>query len=207
MKFQDLTREISNESLPFPGDPPVLLTSEADWEHDRFRLRNLSFSSHQGTHVDAPAHVLERGAYLKDFPLEIFSGPARVLKLGKMGPKSAVTREMLTMFEGIFEGCERLLISAQWRGNYFEDSPFFTQEAARWLASRSQPLLLGFDWPSPDEFGDEDLPNHRILLSKSLLFIENLTNLETLPQRFHLTAFPLSLRDAEGAPVRAVAQF
>jgi len=48
MKFQDLTREISNESLPFPGDPPVLLTSEADWEHDRFRLRILSFPSNQG---------------------------------------------------------------------------------------------------------------------------------------------------------------
>lgn len=207
MKFQDLTREISNNSLSFPGDPPVRLTDEANWERDQLRLRNLSFSSHQGTHVDAPAHVLERGAFLKDFPLEIFSGPARILKLGKLGPKSAVTREMLAAFDKTIANCERLLFSAHWNGDYFEDSPFFTPEAAKWLAAQSQILLVGFDWPSPDEFGDEDLPIHKILLSKSLLFIENLTNLETLPAKFHLTAFPLSLHDAEGSPVRAVAQF
>ncbi len=185
----------------------MLLTDEANWERDRFRLRNLSFSSHQGTHVDAPAHVLERGAFLNEFPLEVFSGPAKILKLGKLGSKSAITREMIAMFDETINNCERLLFSAQWRGDYFEDSPFFTMEAAQWLAAQSQLLLIGFDWPSPDEFGDEDLPIHKILLNGSLLFIENLTNLETLPPEFHLTAFPLSFHEAEGSPIRAVAQF
>lgn len=207
MKFQDLTREISNESIPFPGDPPVLLTNETDWERDRLRLRNLSFSSHQGTHVDAPAHVLERGPYLNEIPLEIFSGPARVLRFGKVAPRTAITREMLETFEEEFLDCERMLFSAVWEGRFFEDAPFFTFEAARWLTELPNLLLIGFDWPSPDEFEEDDLTIHREFLSKGLLFIENLTNLEKLPRDFHLSAFPISLREADGAPVRAVARF
>lgn len=207
MHYLDLTREISNDSRPYPGDPPVLLTTEAVIERDGFQVRNLSFSSHQGTHIDAPAHVMPGGMVLNDFPLEVFAGPARVLKLGRMRPRTAITREMLEMFDSEFRGCERMLFSARWGGEYFEDAPFFTPEAARWLVAQSQLLLLGFDWPSPDEFGDEDLTVHRIFLSKGLIFVENLMNLEDLPARFTLSAFPLSLKDAEGAPVRAVASW
>ena len=205
MKYLDLTREILNDSRPYPGDPPVILTPEAVIERDGFQVRNLSFSSHQGTHIDAPAHVMPGGMVLNDFPLEIFSGPARVLKLGQMGPRTAITREMLEAFDSEFQGCERMLFSAQWDGDFFEDAPFFTTAAARWLVGHAELLMLGFDWPSPDEYGDEDLTIHRIFLSKGLIFVENLTNLEKLPARFTLAAFPLSLKDAEGAPVRAVA--
>ncbi|MGN1274031.1 MAG: cyclase family protein [Thermoguttaceae bacterium] len=165
MHYQDLTREISNDSRPYPGDPPVLLTTEAVIERDGFQVRNLSFSSHQGTHIDAPAHVMPGGMVLNDFPLEVFAGPARVLKLGRMRPRTAITREMLEMFDSEFRGCERMLFSARWVGEYFEDAPFFTPEAARWLVAQSQLLLLGFYWPSPDEFGDEDLTIHPIFLS------------------------------------------
>ncbi|MBP3694895.1 MAG: cyclase family protein [Thermoguttaceae bacterium] len=207
MKFLDLTREISESSPVYPGDPPVLLTSEAEWERDGIRLRNLSFSSHQGTHIDAPAHVLESGAFLNAFPLEVFSGPARVLKLGKVRPRTALTREMLETFEEIFRECPRILFSASWEGRQFEDAPFFTPEAALWLTRQEHILLLGFDWASPDAFEDEDLPIHRILLAERLLFIENLTNLEKLPDEFRLTAFPISFDQADGAPVRAVAEF
>lgn len=207
MNFLDLTREISETSRPFPGDPPVLLTAEAELERDGCRVRNLSFSSHQGTHIDAPAHVFPRGPYLDAFPLETFSGSARVLKLGKMGPRTAIVREMLEPFQELCEESERLLISARFTGDFFEDAPFFTPEAARWLTERKNLLLLGFDWPSPDEFGDEDLPIHRILLGKGLIFIENLTNLERLPRKFQLSAFPLSLHEAEGAPARVVAAY
>ncbi|MBE6425689.1 MAG: cyclase family protein [Planctomycetaceae bacterium] len=207
MKFLDLTREISESSPVYPGDPPVLLTAEAEMERDGVRLRNLSFSSHQGTHVDAPAHVFSGGAYLDAFPLEVFSGPARVLKLGKVRPRTAITREMLEMFDEVFRECPRVLFSASWEGRQFEDAPFFTREAAVWLTRQEHLLLLGFDWPSPDAFDDVDLPIHRCLLSERVLFIENLTNLERLPREFRLTAFPLSLHEAEGAPVRAVAEF
>ncbi|MDO4628457.1 MAG: cyclase family protein [Planctomycetia bacterium] len=209
MKYWDLTREISPESVPYPGDPPVVFTAETEIERDSFRLRNLSFSSHIGTHIDAPAHVFSEGKCLNDFPLEIFIGPATIFKLGKVRPKTAITREMLELFsesfQETFQECSHLLFSAQWDGDFFEDAPFFTLEAARWLVGKAQLLLIGFDWPSPDEFGDEDLPIHREFLRHDLLFVENLTNLETLPTQFQFTSLPLSLQDAEGAPCRAIA--
>ncbi len=205
MKYWDLTREISPEMVPYPGDPHVVFTEEAEIEKDGFRLRNVSFSSHIGTHIDAPAHVFREGKYLNDFPLDVFSGTATILKLGKVRPRTAITREMLELFSERFYGCSHLLFSAQWDGDFFEDAPFFTLEAARWLVEKSELSLIGFDWSSPDEFGDEDLPIHREFLSRELLFVENLTNLETLSDRFQFTALPISLYKAEGALCRAIA--
>ena len=51
----------------------------------------------------------------------------------------------------------------------------------------------------------EGVPAHHALLGADRLVIENLTNLDGLPDRFELGAYPLAL-DADGAPVRAVAR-
>ena len=47
---------------------------------------------------------------------------------------------------------------------------------------------------------------HKALLGNGLVIVENLTNLEALPaEGFHVSCFPLAIRDADGSPVRAVA--
>ncbi|MEI8006019.1 MAG: hypothetical protein WCI48_07415 [Bacteroidota bacterium] len=53
---------------------------------------------------------------------------------------------------------------------------------------------------------EECLPNHFIFLRKEILLIENLTNLDKLPESgFTLQCFPLKVANADGSPVRAVA--
>ena len=78
------------------------------------------------------------------------------------------------------------------------------------LADDAAPLLLdsgaglvGTDAPSLDE---PPYPAHHLLLGAGLLFAENLTNLDALgPGRVMCAFLPLSLPEADGAPMRAVA--
>jgi arylformamidase len=52
----------------------------------------------------------------------------------------------------------------------------------------------------------ESLPNHNIFLGKEILLIENLTNLDKLPESsFLFYTIPLKIENADGSPVRAFA--
>jgi kynurenine formamidase len=48
---------------------------------------------------------------------------------------------------------------------------------------------------------------HRTLLEKDveIVIVEGLRNLDQLPERFTLSAFPLNVKGRDGSPVRAVA--
>jgi arylformamidase len=52
----------------------------------------------------------------------------------------------------------------------------------------------------------ENLPNHYIFLGKEILLIENLTNLDKLPDgEFIFQCLPLKVENADGSPIRAIA--
>jgi kynurenine formamidase len=88
---------------------------------------------------------------------------------------------------------------------YDSGYPVLSTPAAAWLAGF--PLKgVGFDAPSADAPGSCDLPVHRLLLGRGMVIVENLANLEALPDgAFTFLCLPLPLADAEGAPARAAA--
>jgi kynurenine formamidase len=50
------------------------------------------------------------------------------------------------------------------------------------------------------------MPNHHILLGSEIILIENLTNLDVLPDGiFMFQCLPLKIEHADGSPVRAIA--
>jgi len=53
----DLTQTISENLEVYPGDPPVEVHTVSTLE-DGFVLERVCMSSHGGTHLDAPWHVL-----------------------------------------------------------------------------------------------------------------------------------------------------
>ena len=82
MVLYDISVPIS-PSLPcFPGDPPVRLSKlPVPAEGKPFRITRLSFGSHTGTHVDAPAHLLADGTTVDDIPLTLLIGHCLVVDL------------------------------------------------------------------------------------------------------------------------------
>ncbi|SNZ16254.1 Kynurenine formamidase [Natronoarchaeum philippinense] len=104
--------------------------------------------------------------------------------------------------------------SAYWGTDQYFDHPYLSADAAAALAEAG--LHVGVDTPNVDPTpsatgaGSDDepegFPAHRELLGSDRLLVENLHNLGALPERFELCAYPLPIRDADGAPVRAVAR-
>ena len=82
-----------------------------------------------------------------------------------------------------------------------------TAEAARFVASL--PLKgVGEDSISLDPCDSADFPNHMALLGADFVNTENLTGIDALiGKRFTFLTMPLKFENADGAPVRAIAEF
>lgn len=200
--MQDLTHRLDDSTPVYPGDPPVELRPHATHEADGYRVTRVSLGSHAGTHVDAPAHTEPDGATLDAFPPERFSFDARLVDLRARSAGARIGVDDLPSVD-----CDLLVLRTGWDVHWgtdrYADHPALTPAAAAQCADEGYDV--GLDAPSPDPHGSADLPAHRALLGANRLLLENLTNLDDLPRRFRLHAYPLALADADGAPVRAVA--
>ncbi|MDO4575319.1 MAG: cyclase family protein [Planctomycetia bacterium] len=219
MLYIDLTLPISNDAPPFPGDTPPYITTDKTIEKDGFQVQTWTLSSHQGTHIDAPAHVFPKGKCLSDYPLSKFIRPLGALFSSETEPApnleiSFSDRDMEKL-DGSFTSGSVLIFLSGWREiaeknhyDYFRDAPSLKPEFAEWIASQKF-SMFGMDLPSPDWFNDSNLTCHKILLKQDILLLENLYHPENLRKgaghHLMIHAVPLSVRNAEASPVRVFA--
>lgn len=88
MKIIDLTQTIEAGMKVYEGDPEVKIKQVQTIKKHGWKLNLLSFGSHTGTHVDAPAHMHEGAATLDQLPLEKFIGEAQVVTPKNDFPKN-----------------------------------------------------------------------------------------------------------------------
>ncbi len=210
---RDCSHELDTTTTVYPGDPPVERTPHATHDADGFRVTRLELGTHSGTHVDAPAHTEPDGRTLDEFPIETFEFDALLIDCCD---KSA--REPIELADLPESTDDTLLVfhtgwDTHWGTDAYFDHPYLSAETAAWCADHDYHVAidaLNVD-PTPSENANPDepegVPSHHALLGSDRLIVENLTNLDGLPRRFTLSAFPLSVKDADGAPVRAVAKF
>ena len=203
MRAVDLTHVIREGMPVYPGTAPPTLTPASSLARDGYRETELSVWSHTGTHMDAPAHLLAEGAALDRIPLRRFAGPAALLDCRGAEHITAQRVRELPLGE-----LEFVILRTGWEAlfgkeAYYRDYPVLTHDAARLLADAGL-SGVGVDAISLDPV-DAPLENHRIVLGAGLVIVENLRNLDMLPERFLFTAMPLLYENADGAPVRAAA--
>ncbi len=202
----DLSPTLSPDLPVWPGDPAVRiirLASVADG--DAFSLTELALSAHTGTHVDAPAHYLPDGAGVDTMPLDALVGPALVIDTGDADPITAATLAALD----IPNSTERLLFRTRNSARGLMHSPDFhtdfvaiAADGARWLVERGV-KLVGMDYFSVAPY-DHLAPTHRILLEAGVVIVEGLNLIDVTPGPYQFVCLPLKLKDADGAPARAI---
>jgi kynurenine formamidase len=203
----DLTHTITETMPVYPGSLPPALRQTATVEQDGFAVTQVSFNTHLGTHIDAPAHMLEDGATLDKLGANHFVGMACVIDTTD---KTIIERGFLESRAASLAGCEFLLFYTGWdrfwgQPKYFEEFPVLAPGATRWLAEQGL-KGVGFDACSVDPVGSTQFTNHLVLFKAGMLSIENLTGLAPLVgKRFLFSCLPLKLEAADGCPVRAVA--
>ena len=206
----DLTHTITQDIPIYPGTPVPALAPACTLTKDGFRETLLTFSSHTGTHMDAPAHLLQDGRTLDQMPMSQFSGRATVLDVSGEGP--VITEAFLRSNYDAIHSADYILFYTGWedrwgRENFLEDSfPVPDGEAARYLISRGL-KGVGTDAVSIDRIADGHLPIHRLLLKDSVLILENLCLKKVRGRKdFLFFALPMKFQNTDGAPIRAFAE-
>ncbi len=74
----DLTQPFDSKLPVYPGDPLFSCRQSHTVPRDGYSVHALSYSSHVGTHVDAPSHFFANGATIDQLPLSTFIVPALV---------------------------------------------------------------------------------------------------------------------------------
>lgn len=204
----DLTHTLKDNVTVYPGTPLPLFPDLCTIENDGFAEKRISITTHTGTHIDAPAHILPGSKTLDQFPLDKFIGKGTVVDCTKT---STITLSLLQSKKEQIRNADFVLFYTGWQEkwntpHYFGPFPTLTTEAVEWLLQF--PLkALGFDVLSVDSMTDETLPNHHLLLREEVLIIENLTHLDKLTGKdFQLYCIPLKIENADAAPARVFAQ-
>lgn len=82
MKIIDLSQPIYDKMPVYPGDPEVIIQEVQTIEKNGWNMRNMTFSTHIGTHVNVPYHAVQTGAKLDSFSLDRFVGQTELYKKG-----------------------------------------------------------------------------------------------------------------------------
>ncbi|MBV5328809.1 MAG: cyclase family protein [Chlorobium sp.] len=209
MNIIDLTHSLEPGMPVYPGTPPPLFQELFSFADQGFRERQITLTTHTGTHLDVPSHILERGDDLDSFSVQHFAGPAAVISLNCSPTTRLAIGDIEAHLPSLRE-CDFLLLSSGWSRywgseKYFTGYPVLSMEAASALAGLGL-KGIGVDMISVDDPDAHDLPVHRIFLEKRIILVENLANLEKLPPvGFDFFCMPLKLSRSEASPVRAIA--
>lgn len=210
-RLVDLSHPLEHGQCNFPFDPKISVLVHNTVASIGYNITQISLSTHQGTHLDAPFHFYDDGKTIDQMRLEQFYGPAALVDLAPgtcLPPKTPLSLEMFQPHADQFQPGAKVIYRTGWdrqfgRPEFFSEFPTLTLEAARWMAER-RIGLLGMDTPTPSTDWKEC---HHILLRKGveMVIVEGLARLEQLPARFVFIGFPLNIKGRDGAPIRAVA--
>lgn len=198
MDIIDVSVAIHPGMVTYPGDPQVRTErAAAIADGDAANLTRLDFGVHSGTHVDAPAHFIERGQGADALPLDLFVGPCVVVDA------TAVETEIDESLVDGLDGAERVLFKTRnselWaRDSFEEDFVRIGPAAARALVARGV-RLVGIDYLS---VGDPE--THTTLLGAGVAALEGLDLRGVEPGEYRLVCAPLKLVGSDGAPARAL---
>jgi kynurenine formamidase len=187
---------------------------------DPYQVTIISLSVHAFTHVDTPLHIAPDKITIDKVPLEHLAGPAALLDLTYVQANQEIDRSDLERVGGHIQKGDIVLLKTAWdqkrnpkSRHYWSEAPYVGEEAAIWLAK--QPIkAVGFDFPQdyvireipPRHPPPEEMPTHHHILGKGIYLVEYLCNLHQIKrERITFFAVPLKVRNAEGAPTRALA--
>ncbi len=218
-RFVDLTHPLDEEVPTWTGSCGFRHEIKMDYDEG---LRVMTYKMHAGvgTHMDAPSHFFREGKNIGDLPLEQLITPLFHINCAhNQDPNFLLTVEQILAFEKkhrkILSGSS-VVLSTGWAKKWKDVQayrnpdaqgkmhfPGFHKEAAALLVERAV-AGIGIDTLSPDG-SNEGFPVHEHILGAGKYILENLTNLQQVPETgAFLIALPIKVRIGAEACVRAI---
>ncbi len=165
LEFTELSHVWGHGVPSMPGHPDVLMHRSVKHAQYGVMATRLRMVMHTGTHMNAPLHLIQRGAGIGDLPLDRHFGNGVVIGIPKgrwelIGPQDfeAATPAIGTGdFVVVVTGWHRQYSDSL---KYFGDSPGLSKEGAEWLVARGI-KLFATDTPQVDHPLATSLAGHR----------------------------------------------
>jgi kynurenine formamidase len=216
LRVVDLTRTLAEDSVLWPGTPPLEVVAGESIEQDGSFTRRVTLDEHSGTHFDAPSHFAPGAWHVADVPASRLVCPLHVIDISSRarGDASAV----LTVADVVGHESEHgpvtegsaVFLRTDWvtpPGGAVLDFPGFGVAAARLLVEERGVVGLGIDTLGIDPGSASDFPVHRdVSLQKGVWHVENLTGLSGVPAvgAWAVVGVP-RVSGASGFPARVLA--
>ena len=240
----DLTLPIESNMAPIPGlriyaDNPsrvsvIAAITEAQKEllqaeglslsnnlavNGRSMISVLSILVHDGTHIDAPRHMLERGYPVDQVPLGQVAKEGVLINLANKGPNSTVSVKDI-LDTGVELSPNRIpVINTGWtetmwgKPEFWTQMPYLEAGVGELMASKGVPAVAIDVFPEKALWrgvkldpGEVWVANHLALFEKGIPLIQFVTNMSQIGgKRFVLVALPLKIKGGDASPARVVA--
>ncbi len=205
----DLSIPLTEDTPVYPGDSLPQIIPASSLEKEGYNLHQLRITTHTGTHLDAPAHLLAGGLTLDRLDLSLFAAEGVVVPVPGKQPGEEITLNDLPGPDKLLSPGMAVLFHTGWSKKagckQYYRHPYLSEEACQYLLGQGI-RTFGIDTISIDPPDSTDFPVHRLIAANEGVIIENLANLEkvTFPHPLIL-CLPLPLKSSDGSPVRAVA--
>lgn len=231
-RLVDLTHAFNEQTIYWPTAPSRFELETLAFGETRDGYFYSAFSictpEHGGTHLDAPIHFSAQGLANHKLPLTTLIAHGVVIDVSD---KAAEDRDYRLSVDDVlaFEAEHGqippggiILLRTGWSRfwpnteAYLGDDtpgdasrlsfPSYGEAAAMLLVNERRAALLGVDTASIDYGKSTDFIVHRVAAARNVGGLENLTNLDKLPETgFTVLALPMKIQGGSGGPVRAVA--
>ncbi len=240
----DLTLPIESNMAPIPGLKPYLdnpsrvnvISSITEAQRETLRAEGMTLSNdhavngrsmisvlsilvHNGTHIDAPRHMVEKGISVDKMPVAQFVKEGVLINLPDKGANSVVTVKDIAESGVAIRANTIVMINTGWtdkmwgKPGFWEQMPYLERGVAAYVISKGAAGLAIDVFPEKPLWrgvkldpGEVWIANHLALMEKNLPLIQFVTNLSQIGNnRFTVVAAPLAIKGGDASPVRVVA--
>jgi kynurenine formamidase len=202
----DLTLPIESNMAPIPGLKPYLdnpsrvnvISSITEAQKEALRAEGMTLSSdhavngrsmisvlsilvHNGTHIDAPRHMMEKGMSVDRMPVSQFVKPGVLINLPDKGPNSVVTVKDVAESGVEIRRDTIVMINTGWtdkmwgKPGFWEQMPYLERGVAEFVANKGAAGLAIDVFPEKPLWrgvkldpGEVWIANHLALMQKNL---------------------------------------
>ena len=196
--------QVLRPALPgWPGEPGFALNACAKIGADcPVNTAAVTFSTHAGTHADAPLHYDAAGSDSAQTALDAYIGPCVVLEVRSCGARIEVEH----VAWGAIGVAKRVLFRTYDRfphDAWDHNSTAIAPQVIERLGALGV-LLVGTDSASLDPQASKTMDAHHAVKRHGMRILEGLVLDAVRPGEYELIALPLAIAGADASPVRAV---
>jgi len=201
MQWIDVSIPLRPGMTVWPGDTEFKFeASSRIAEGAECNVSSVTFSTHTGTHVDAPWHFEDGGKRLDEVDTSVFFGEALLIALPDVTlikaehlPSTPLPPRVLFKTRN-----SALPVDSAFVSNFVA----VDADAARRLVDDGV-RLVGVDYLSVAPHKQPGQPTHHILLQNDVFIVEGLRLAEFGAGTYEFVCLPMPIAGADGAPCRA----